>query len=319
MISSYLKKLNQLAKAYSKASGYSKTRLICFYLWNLLIYRMSLGEYFKLQHFRHNGAEKRLYLGNRNDKKIRLKKLNTLETLRILGDKRLTNIEYKQYVKRKWVVGNDNFDRVRSFIYGISEVIVKPLDAYGGADVRLLKVTTEAEKEKFLEEISEYKNCLLEERVYNHSAIQTLSPGCLNTVRIYTAIDSTGELTILACGLRMGTGSYVDNAAQGGIFAPIDYKSGSISKYASNYLGEKFSFHPISGQRISGFVLPNWELLKNCINEIVKVHPEARYVGWDLAILEDRIEVIEGNADGGTDLLQLLAEKGMLKTLKGLI
>ena len=45
--------------------------------------------------------------------------------------------------------------------------------------------------------------------------------------------------------------------------------------------------------------------------EIVYYEPDARYVGWDLAIAQNGIELLEGNIPPGEDITQIASGCGL--------
>lgn len=86
---------------------------------------------------------------------------------------------------------------------------------------------------------------------------------------------------------------------------------GAIGKGIDKW-GREYSCHPMSGKKIEGFVVPCWDEVKKIIIELVTVCPEVGYVGWDIAICEDKgVLVIEGNNNGNHDIQQLSASKGL--------
>ena len=48
-----------------------------------------------------------------------------------------------------------------------------------------------------------------------------------------------------------------------------------------------------------GFQIPNWNVLLQEVEEAAKLLPQCRFIGWDVAITEMGIELIEGNHNPG--------------------
>ena len=44
--------------------------------------------------------------------------------------------------------------------------------------------------------------------------------------------------------------------------------------------------------------------------------PEVQYAGWDVAILEDGVAIIEGNRDPGHDVVQMIAQTGLYNKIR---
>ncbi|MDR2506135.1 MAG: hypothetical protein LBD16_08555, partial [Oscillospiraceae bacterium] len=60
--------------------------------------------------------------------------------------------------------------------------------------------------------------------------------------------------------------------------------------------GNTFEFHPLTGTRIPGFVIPHFaEAVRMCL-EAAQVVPTVRFVAWDVAITQDKPVFIEGNS-----------------------
>ncbi len=53
--------------------------------------------------------------------------------------------------------------------------------------------------------------------------------------------------------------------------------------------------HPVSGTKLEGYQLPNWEILKETVRRAVLVDPDAIFVGWDMAITEQGVDMVECN------------------------
>ena len=60
-----------------------------------------------------------------------------------------------------------------------------------------------------------------------------------------------------------------------------------------------FEIHPISKTNIVGYDIPNYDKAIKLVKECVKVIKEVKYVGWDVAILEEDVCLIEGNCYPG--------------------
>ena len=52
---------------------------------------------------------------------------------------------------------------------------------------------------------------------------------------------------------------------------------------------------------IPGFQIPNWSGVLDYARTLALVVLSARYIGWDIVILEDGYDVIEGNLHPGQD------------------
>lgn len=123
-----------------------------------------------------------------------------------------------------------------------------------------------------------------------------LNYNSLNTVRIVTATDSKGDVSVLSAILRMGTGyGITDNLCSGGIACAIDLDTGYLIGPAKNTRGDLFNIHPVSQIPFNGFQVPNFKECMDMVFKLCHMIPYARYVGWDIAITTRGVCVIEGN------------------------
>ena len=59
-----------------------------------------------------------------------------------------------------------------------------------------------------------------------------------------------------------------------------------------------------------GFEVPNWSGLVDFVTKATQVFPTARMIAWDVAILEDGFELIEGNYNGDPGFMQTPSNTG---------
>ena len=74
-------------------------------------------------------------------------------------------------------------------------------------------------------DLSRSGRVILQERLRNHAALAPLTNGALSTLRIVTCIAPSGSIDLMPPVIRMPAGrSVVDNFAQSGLAAPIDWR-----------------------------------------------------------------------------------------------
>lgn len=59
-----------------------------------------------------------------------------------------------------------------------------------------------------------------------------------------------------------------------------------------------------------GFQIPQWADLKKFVYDAMEVIPQARLLAWDVAILSDGFEMIEGNYNGDPGFMQAPSKIG---------
>lgn len=215
---------------------------------------------------------------------------------------------FSNFVNRQWmsVDNNTSYEDIMAFIASNQALIAKP--AHGEQGHGIFKLKTENDVQRLLSERMDTP-FILEEIVENVDYIKEINPSSLNTIRAYTLTTGKGETIILAILLRVGAnGSTVDNWGSGGIGYNFDLETGICCQKGTDKKGGKHIYHPGSGKMMLGFKIEHFEELKKYIVKLSKVVPEARFVGWDIAITPSGFELIEMNCPGGHDFLQCHGE-----------
>lgn len=182
--------------------------------------------------------------------------------------------------------------------YNKTSLFVKPISLYGGMGCFLIN------KNSLKEDIAQCasfildNSCVHEELIIQHSEINKIHPGCINTVRMETFIDKKGQIHILSALMRFGIGkSIVDNAHSGGFYVGIDLEKGHLKKIGHQYMefgGATLTRHPDNNFKFEGFEIPYWEDVCKLVTRAVAFIPD-RYIGWDIAISNNGPLIIEAN------------------------
>jgi hypothetical protein len=193
-----------------------------------------------------------------------------------------------------------------------SVFFIKPDDGRGGAGIFTIRKTMgrftmgkDLLEESLFSSRIRNKDFIIQEGINQRSDIKSINPTSVNTLRVITQ-KKGNKYRIPAVVIRIGRNrSFVDNSAQGGISVNIDVESGIMSKYAfTEHTDEVFDSHPDTGFRFEGFQLRDWDMICSSILLYASRAPEFPDVGWDIAVLEDSICVIEMNVNYGIDHLQ---------------
>lgn len=218
--------------------------------------------------------------------------------------------EYKrfsEYINRRFIVVNQETpnEDIIDFINKHQVVIAKPDNGEQGHGVVKIKAGNVDAVDCLLKEIKNTQY-IIEECLVNAPEIAKINESSLNTVRCYTLIDKDGNANIMEIMLRVGqNGLAVDNWGAGGIGYCFDIETGICCQCGRDKLNRPYIFHPGSNFMMLGFQLPNYDELKRYIISLTKTFPEARFVGWDIAITPKGYELVEMNAPGGHDFLQV--------------
>lgn len=234
-----------------------------------------------------------------------------------LIDKDKVYEDYSEFIKRAWLLvsSKTSIDEIRNFIDKNKEVLVKPVSSEQGQGIYKLNSNDLSAVNEFIE-LSRKEDYLLEEILVNCDELQNISDS-LNTVRVYSFVDKTGKVTITNMFLRVGRkNSIVDNWGHGGIGYNIDLKSGLIDRAGIDNNGNKFLFHPESNIRMIGFEIPRYKELYDFAMKVAAHNKKVIYAGIDVAILNDRMELVEINFPGGRKGLQCMDDTGRYSIVK---
>lgn len=139
----------------------------------------------------------------------------------------------------------------------------------------------------------------------------------VNTIRAHTIMDRNGEVHLLKMLLRVGVGdAVVDNYCSGGCVYEVDIESGHIISPSLAKSAEVVFVHPGTDIFMLGYQIPNWEKVKAGVIQAQKMIPENRFTGWDVAITEDGIELIEGNHNPDYELFDFVGSTGWWSKIK---
>lgn len=213
---------------------------------------------------------------------------------------------YARYIQRPWMVADGNTDLkvLDEFISKHGIVFAKPDRGEQGKGVFKIR----ADDNESIEELKiECKKLayVVEGVIEQIPEIAAINPSSVNTVRAYTLLKRNGETQILAIMLRVGRkGSHVDNWGSGGVSYDFDLETGICVGFGRDKKNNPYVYHPDSNVQMIGFRLPEFGKLKEKIVELPQLVPQARFVGWDIAITPNGYELVEMNCPGGHDMFQ---------------
>lgn len=189
-------------------------------------------------------------------------------------------------------------------------VVAKPADSSEGRDVhtveagdgRLLLDKRPAGREEAARAIAG-EGTLITELVRQGGYAGSVFPGSLNTLRVVTMVDpEDGEPFVVSAIHRFGTSrsAPTDNVSRGGVRCVVDVETGRLSAGKANWVLEDGRFveleaHPDTGARLAGTVVERWPDVVATLLGVVRRLPFLVYVGWDVAVTEDGLVVVEGN------------------------
>jgi hypothetical protein len=206
-------------------------------------------------------------------------------------------------------------------------LFVKPMDGAGGRGASVWKVQpngsyrsdtgavlSETELIDHLETVSQRQSYVVRSYVANRDDLADLSPGALSTVRVLTCLDEHGGFEVTHAVMRMARTPdvVVDNFHAGGIAAKVDIRTGILGRATNMGLTRDtgwWDVHPTTGAQITGRQLPMWREVLDVARRGHAAFPDQVAVGWDIALLEDGPELVEGNKSPDLDIIQRTHEE----------
>lgn len=292
----------------SKITHYSVFRLLCSYGVCRVLHGADFDQFCTFHMYDLNNHKRAEYLTTRRCRRV-MKVLDrgaTPEDISALSQKCNFNRNYRDFIQRPWLFIPDSTpEQIRAFIDSNPKFLVKTSFGTWGEDIHLFE-NSAVDFDAFMEQYGG-KPYLLEAFICQHPAMAALNPSSVNTVRVITA--KLGDRVLLVgSGLRCGgAGQFVDNFNHGGVAYPIDINTGIVTGPGQNPHGEVcFLRHPSTGHILPGFQIPNWDILCRTVRDAALVSPRVGYTGWDVAVTESGVDLIEGNVRlPGTCVIQL--------------
>ncbi len=282
---------------YSKQIPGSRIVTVADMIWcNLRYGIMDPLEYDLFEFKEKSNAERETYFTKRQY--YTLMKSFDKETFFRLIEKENQYEDYAPFIKRNWMLVECNTSEasVKSFLNENNPAICKPCSSEQGMGIQLVSLEDD---EKIKELIAKATNSafLLEERLENHKVLQAINPSSLNTVRVTYVLKKNGDPFFINAMLRAGgkKDAIVDNWGGGGVLYNIDVNAGKVICPGMDEKHTYYNQHPTSGVPMDGFQLPSWLELMAFADRVARHNPEVIYGGLDIAILEDRVELIELN------------------------
>ena len=279
-------------------------------------------EYFLFRFYQKDRAARDTYLTY--DRRYRfVKAINDDQSLNatVPGNKVLFNMLFDKYLAREWINPTSATpEAFAAFVKKHGKVMLKPACDGKGHGISIYEYTTD-EDARALHSRLMGASMLAEEVIRQHPALNEINPNCINTVRVATYTERDDEHILLAS-LRTARGvSIIDNFAAGGIHMAVDLKTGRICSNATDEQMRDYPTHPLTGTKLDGFQLPDWDkaldVIRRASREMYAL-PGCRYLGWDIAFLEnDEIAIVECNWRQGPEAQQPHA-KGMYHELEAL-
>jgi len=189
-------------------------------------------------------------------------------------------------------------------------IFVKPLDGAGGSlAFKFDQANFDSIKINKLFNSMKNRSFIFQETIIQNNKIKQIYPDSINTLRIYTYPDKdTQETEIILALMRVGSkGRVVDN---GSMFVRVDIEdqwtlTGNAKSFLDNE-GKSFREHPDTSFLFDDFKIPFQEDIYKILKNAAPLLPND-YIGWDVALSEDRPMIIEANDRPHVIMTQIMA------------
>ncbi len=305
-----MKKFNYMDEVFNRnpiyrSYGPGKQRWIKFkFLLSRIFKNTALIDYVQYDFFLLNRDGRDRFISQKKRKLIR-ERLNNKDKLIIFDDKDKFNKDFAKFIGRTSLdLARASDEDIRSYMEGKENIMLKPVE--GSFGVGITKIRCDEEGIKNIIDNYARKPYMIEEYLVQDSQLAEFNDTSFNTLRVLTLIDNDGKPDVIAAVLRIGRkGKFVDNFHYDGISALIDHESGIVKTTGTDQYFNRYTFHPDSQKQIVGFKIPHWDKVLDTVKEAALVHPDVRYVGWDIGVREDgSVVIIEGNHSGDPDVIQ---------------
>ncbi len=284
--------------------------------WCVLRHGSSPAEYAQLNFDKKSDRERARYFTMFRFERF-IKKANT-------GDKELFinkaafNERFAAYLHRDWLdVSKAGFDEFAAFIRSHGQVMIKATSLSCGKGITKYAYDP-ADDLRALYDAN--RDMLLEQVIVQHRELAAFNPASTNVPRLNTMVDGQGNVHVFSAFLRTGAGdAVVDNLGAGGMAAHIDVDTGVVTTPAIDMHRREYIVHPLSGQVFPGFRVPRWEEAKSAVIAAAREVPGMRYIGWDVAVTDDGVCLIEGNDRADICVRQFVDRQGWYKQLRAML
>lgn len=242
--------------------------------------------------------------------------INLDAEINLLDNKNKTYEHFKEHFHREQLLvkSDEDYPAFEEFCKKHTRFFCKPFARALGRGTRIVEIG-DSDPKKIFDELVSTGTYILEELIEQCPEMSQFNPSSVNTIRTALVNTSRGAEMLFA-EIRCGrAGSIVDNGGQGGILIPCDIETGRLCKYGYDGSGRKYTCHPDSKVVFENFQVPRWNEVVALSKELMMKIPGLKYVGWDIALTDENIVLVEGNSRPMVGGLQGLHKTGFKKEL----
>jgi hypothetical protein len=189
------------------------------------------------------------------------------------------------------------------------------LTKYPGDDVDL---------DRFLWQITNHKynsaGYLFQEYVQPHGKLTPIMPGPgLGTFRIVTFLIGERSVEIPFAVVKIPVGDSITDNFDGGYsgnwVCPVDVGTGclgdAVGKSNNVRVFANFENRPDTGATFREMIVPLWAEVRSTVTKAALVFSDLRTVGWDVAVTDKGVSILEANWAWGENLIEVAHNRGL--------
>ena len=217
----------------------------------------------------------------------------------LLADKAETYLKLRQYYYRDVVIlkGKD-YLLFESFVKKHPVFVKKLVSSSRGRGVELIDSGQYDSMRSCYDDIMKYGKVLLEERIVQSTEMDAFNHSSVNTVRVSTFTTRNGVIPVFGFFRTGRDGSFIDNAAAGGVFASVDAEKGVVCSEGCDEYGGRYPVHPDSKASFKDFRFPDWDMAIKLVKEAATQLPSYLFISFDLAHADGKWMIVEVNPSG---------------------
>jgi len=291
----YINKINDYMDAQGLKGKISFFKILLDVFVCSILYGATISDYFIFRFYEKRAYVRKTFITAR-DKRRFYAVMNDEEKRRKVQNKDIFNRDFSEYLKRDWIFTPDcGSEAFCDFVKNHESVFIKPVELGGGEGIIKISANDVDDLNAIYDTMCKDRKCVVEAGIVQHPDMASIHPESVNTIRICTFYDDE-NVRILFAGMRCGVGkAFVDNHMSGGLAMLIDSETGKVSSTASSKGEINILKHPDTNVFLPGFQIPHWDKCLKLIDCVARKTPGVHFVGWDLAILQDDVCLIEAN------------------------
>lgn len=308
----------------SKLTNRNKLSLLMSAIQCVFVYNISILEYFQFRFFEKDANERKKWAGTGFMYETVLK-LNPRKYTHLLSNKTIFLEHYKSFVSH-WHISLEELEKRPALLTEMisddcKKVVIKNSAGQCGRGLEVVIYSKNTPVSDIIAKLKKTENDIVEQYVEQHDELKRLSPSGLNTLRIFTIINNQGKVDILGARQRVTVNSHVDNLAAGNMACEVDLNTGKIvgPGVYSDITKEDSYIHPVTKVELIGFQIPRFHEAIDLVTRASLFDTSNKTVGWDVAITNNGVELIEGNHNWCKLLWQLPVKKGLKSVLQSYV